>query len=271
MASGRNGRLLGCWTLLGVSRYKLGGSGGGLLVPSVASMSPPSGPFTFSQPLASSAALAEALHRRAREQMLGFRASLSGVSDAASAQTWVSDYGAAMVRPCLFIRSSGVLILLSAASWMPLPPSEPTLTPMKRPRDSRSTRVTRSSIMPFLPGSTRPHTWWVVWRMSSGGCLLGKPSGAFLSLALLRRRPLLPLNRPLLLLLLRLLLSCLRLPCRGSRPPVPPLEAEVPCAWHPPRRLLLGSLAPVGAASLRRRLSLPNPSGDSLVQIGRYW
>jgi hypothetical protein len=61
-------------------------------------MSPPSGPFTFSRPLASPAALTEALHRRAREQMLGFRASLGGVSDAASAQAWVSGYGAATVR-----------------------------------------------------------------------------------------------------------------------------------------------------------------------------
>ena len=76
----------------------MGGPGGGLLIPSVASMSPPSGPFTFSQPLASPAALTEALHRRAREQMLGFRASLGGVSDAASAQAWVSGYGAATVR-----------------------------------------------------------------------------------------------------------------------------------------------------------------------------
>lgn len=59
----------------------------------------PSTPFSFSQPSLSLSPFAEAVHRRARECMLDFRASLGSVSDAASAQEWVTRYGAATVSP----------------------------------------------------------------------------------------------------------------------------------------------------------------------------
>ena len=88
-------RLLGCRQLLGDRNISLVGW---LLVSLLVTMSPPSDPFSFSKPLASSSALAQMLLQRAREQMLGFRASLGDVSDAASANAWVTGFGAATVR-----------------------------------------------------------------------------------------------------------------------------------------------------------------------------
>ena len=91
----RHMRLLGCWEFLGDPNISLVGW---LLVSLVVAMSLPSGPFSFTKPLTSSGALAQMLLQHVHEQMLGFRASLGNVSDAASTNTWVTGFGAVMVR-----------------------------------------------------------------------------------------------------------------------------------------------------------------------------